>query len=170
MKQQDRIAKAYCGLPTDQLAALAFHYMAVDNDLEMKRVTDAVPLKVYRCHDEAYEARLDGLARLASHWAVAHWRLRAQAAESLNSSLAVLRRGDEHEQAGGLLDAHEQAETYLLALDAALLAVCADNNLDPSDIRRMAGAEPYKAMREGMTPDGEMQAAMESAFAKVLGV
>lgn len=169
MKQQDRIAKAYCGLPTDQLAALAFHYMAVDNDLEMKRVTDAVPLKVYRCHDEAYEARLDGLARLASHWAVAHWRLRAQAAESLNSSLAVLRRGDEHEQAGGLLDAREQAETHLLALDAALLAVCAEINIDPADIRRMAGAEPFQSSREGVVPDSEMKMAMEFAFAEMLG-
>lgn len=167
MKQQDRIAKAYRGLTADQLAALAFHYMTGANDLEFKRVADAVPLKDYRCPDVSYQARLDGFTRFAAYWAIEHWRLRTRKAEMLGGALAALRRRND-EQADAMIEAHEQAESYLLALDAAMQAICADNNIDPADVRRMAGAEPFKPMREGMTPDGEMQAAMQSAFAELL--
>jgi len=170
MKQQDRIAKAYRGLTADQLAALAFHYMTGANDLEFKRVADAVPLKDYRCPDVAYQARLDGFTRLAACWAIEHWRLRCHKAEMLGAALAAIRRGEDFEKTDDLLFAHEQAESCLLALDAALLTICADNGIDPADVRKMAGAEPFKPMREGMTADGEMQAAMQSAFAQLLAV
>jgi len=169
MNHHDRLTKAYRGLTADQLAALAFHYMTDANDLEFKRVADAVPLKDYRCPDVTYQARLDGFTRFAAYWAIEHWRLRTRKAEMLGAALAAIRRGEDFEKTDDLLYAHEQAETYLLALDAALLAICADNNIDPADVRRMAGAEPYKPMREGMTADGGMQAAMQSAFAQLLG-
>jgi hypothetical protein len=170
MKQQDRIAKAYRGLTADQLAALAFHYMTGANDLEFKRVADAVPLKDYRCPDVAYQARLDGFTRFAACWAIEHWRLRCHKAEMLGAALAAIRRGEDFEKTDDLLLAHEQAESCLLALDAALLTICADNGIDPADVRKMAGAEPFKPMREGMTADGEMQTAMQSAFAQLLVV
>ena len=170
MKQQDRIAKAYRGLTTDQLAALAFHYMTDANDLEFKRVADAVPLKDYRCPDVSYQARLDGYTRFAAYWAIEHWRLRCHKAEMLGAALAAIRRGEDFEKSDDLLYAHEQAESCLLTLDAALMAICTDNNIDPADVRRIAGTEAYKPMREGMAPDGAMQAAMQSAFAELLSV
>lgn len=169
MQHLDRLTRAYRGLTADQLAALAFHYMTGANDLEFKRVADAVPLKDYRCPDVSYQARLDGFTRFAAYWAVEHWRLRTRKAESLGGALAALHRGND-EQADAMIEAHEQAETYLLALDAALLAICADNSIDPADVRRIAGTEAFKPMREGMTPDGDMQAAMQSAFAQLLAV
>lgn len=169
MKQQDRITKAYRSLTADQLATLAFHYMTDANNLELKRVADAVPLKDYRCPDVAYQARLDGFTRFAACWATEHWRLRTRKAEKLGGVLAALHRVDD-EKMDAMIEAHEQAEKDLLALDVALLAICADNSIDPADVRRMAGAEPYKPMREGMTPDDEMQAAMQSAFARLVEV
>lgn len=168
MQHHDRLTRAYRGLTADQLAALAFHYMTGANDLEFKRVADAVPLKDYRCPDVAYQARLDGFTRFAAYWAIEHWRLRTRKAEMLGAALAAIRRGEEFEKTDDLLYAHEQAESCLLALDAALLAICADNQIDPADVRKMAGTEPFKPMRDGMTADGEMQAAMQSAFAQLL--
>jgi len=169
MQHHDRLTRAYRGLAADQLAALAFHYMSGANELEFKRLADAVPLKDYRCPDVAYQARLDGFTRFSAYWAIEHWRLRTRKAEMLGAALAAIRRNDD-EKADTLLDAHEQAEGCLLALDAALLAICADNSIDPADVRRMADAEPYKPMREATTADGEVQAAMQSAFAQLLAV
>lgn len=168
MQHRDRLTKAYRGLTPDQLAALAFHYMTGANDLEFQRVADAVPLKDYRCPDVAYQARLDGFMRFAAYWAIEYWRLRTRKAETLGGALAALRRNNDG-QADALIEAHEKAESCLLALDAALLAICADNSIDPADVRRMADVEPFKPMREGMTPDGAMKAAMQSAFAELLG-
>ncbi len=159
--KQDRITAAYKGLNADQLAALAFHYMTDTNALEFGRIASAVPCVEYhyRAPDEAYQAKLDGLAWLAAHWAIEYWRLRCRKSEKLGGALAALRRGGDDESADELLDAHEQAERWLLALDAALDAVCQSRGIDPADVRRMAGAEPFKAMREGMTPDAGYLAA-----------
>ncbi len=168
MQHHDRLTRAYRGLTADQLAALAFHYMTGANDLEFKRVADAVPLKDYRCPDVAYQARLDGFTRFAAYWAIEHWRLRTRKAEMLGAALAAIRRGEDFEKTDDLLYAHEQAESCLLALDAALLTICTDNHIDPADVRKMAGTEPFKPMRDGMTADGEMQGAMQSAFAQLL--
>ena len=164
----DRLIKAYRGLNADQSAALAFHYISEGNALEFKRMGDAVPRKDYNCPDVAYQARLDGFTRFAACWAVEHWRLRTHKAEMLGAALAAIRRGEDFEKTDDLLYAHEQAESCLLALDAALLAICADNQIDPADVRKMAGTEAFKPMREGMTADGEIQAAMQSAFAQLL--
>lgn len=164
MQHHDRLTKAYKGLNADQLAALAFHYMTDVNDLELKRIADAVPLKDYRCPDVAYQARLDSITRFAACWGIEHWRMRCHKAEVLGAVLATLRRGD-NEKADSLLEAHEQAEKYLLALDAVLVSVCADMKVDPADVRKMAGAQPFAPRREGMKPDGEMLATMRAAFA-----
>lgn len=168
MQHHDRLTRAYRGLTADQLAAVAFHYLAGANELEFERVSVAVPLKDYRAPDVAYQARLDGFTLFAAYWAIEHWRMRTRKAEMLGVALAAIRRGEELEKTDDLLYAHEQAEGCLLALDATLLAICADNGIDPADVRRMAGTEPFKPMREGIAPDGEMQAAMQSAFAQLL--
>lgn len=169
MKQQDRIAKAYRGLTADQLAALAFHYMVDANDLEFNRVADAVSLKDYRCLDMSYQDRLEGFTQFAAYWAIEHWRLRTSKAETLAAAFAALRLGDDA-KADAMIEVREQIETYLLALDSVLLAICAENNIDPADVRKMAGTEPYKPMRNGMTADCAMQLEMQSAFAAVMEV
>lgn len=167
MNHHDRLTKAYRGLNADQLAALAFHYISEGDALEFERLRDAVPRKDYNCPDVAYQARLDGVTRFAACWAIEHWRLRCYKAEVLGAALAAARRTDD-ERADTLLDAHEQAGSCLLALDMALAAICTDHGLDAADVRRMARTEAFKPMREGMTPDDEMQAAMQSAFAELL--
>jgi len=163
------MTKAYRGLNADQSAALAFHYISEGNALEFKRLGDAAPRKDYNCPDEAYQARLDGFTRFAACWAIEHWRLRCHKAEILGAALAASRRNDD-EKADTLLDAHEQAETYLLALDAALQTICADNGIDPADVRKRAGTEPFKPMREGMTPDADYLAAMQAGLARLAEV
>jgi hypothetical protein len=167
MSLHERLVKTYRGLTAEQLAVLAFHYMADANTLEFKRILDAVPLKGYRCPDVAYQARLDGLTRFAACWAIEHWRARARKAECLGGALAALHRGKDDE-ADALLEAHEQAERHLLALEGALVAICADNGIDPADVRRIAGAEAFTPRRKGIEPDGGMQAEMQSAFARLL--
>lgn len=163
----DRLTKAYRGLTADQLAALAFHYISEGNTLEFKRLGDAVPRKDYNCPDVAYQARLDGFTRFAACWAIEHWRLRCHKAEMLGAALVANRRGEDFEKADDLLYAHERAESCLLALDAALVAICVEHGLDPADVRQMAGTEAFKPMREGMTPDADYLAAMRAGLAQL---
>lgn len=162
----DRLTKAYRGLNADQSAALAFHYISEGNALEFKRLGDAVPRKDYNCPDVAYQARLDGLTRFAACWAIEHWRLRCHKAEMLGAALVANRRNDD-EKADNLLDAHERAESCLMALDVALAAICADHGLDADDVRRMAGTEDFKPMREGMAPDADYLATMKAGLAQL---
>ena len=164
----DRLTKAYRGLNADQSAALAFHYISEGNALEFKRLGDAVPRKDYNCPDVAYQARLDGFTRFAACWAIEHWWLRCHKAEMLGAALAAS-RGNDDEKADTLLDAHEQAESCLLALDAALATVCAEHGLDAADVRRMAGTEAFLPMREGMTPDADYLAGMRAGLARLAG-
>ncbi len=168
MNHHNRLTKAYRGLNADQSAALAFHYISEGNALEFKRLGDAVPRKDYNCPDVAYQARLDGFTRFAACWAIEHWRLRCRKAEMLGAALAAS-RGNDDEKADTLLDAHEQAESCLLALDVVLAAICAEHGLDAADVRRMAGAEAFKPMREGMTPDADYLAAMQAGLAQLAG-
>lgn len=163
----DRLTKAYRGLNADQSAALAFHYISEGNALEFKRLGDAVPRKDYNCPDVAYQARLDGFTRFAACWAIEHWRLRCHKAEMLGAALVANRRGEDFEKADDLLYSHERAESCLLALDAALVAICAEHGLDADDVRRMAGTEAFKPMREGMTPDADYLAAMQAGLAQL---
>lgn len=167
--KQDQITAAYKGLNADQMAALAFHYLSEENNLEFKRLGDAVPLSDYRYRgpDEAYQARLDGVRRFAEGWATEYWRLRCYKAEMLGATLAAVRRGVDDEKADALLDAHGQAESYLLALDVAMTEVCDDHGIDPADVRRMSGAEAFKPRREGTTPDADYLAAMRAGLAKL---
>jgi hypothetical protein len=167
MNHHDRLTKAYRGLTADQLAALAFHYSADANELELSRVADAVPLKEYRCPDVNYQVRLDGFTRFSACWSIEHWRLRCRKAELLGGALAALRRGDD-EKADELLDAHEYAEKCLLALDGALLTICKEHGIDPADVRRMAGTEPFKARRADVEADAELQATMQSALGQIV--
>ena len=167
MQHRDRLTRAYCGLTADQLAALAFHYISEGNALEFKRLGDAVPRKDYNCPDVAYQARLDGFTRFAACWAIVHWRLRCHKAEMLGAALVTNRRGENFEKADDLLYAHERAESCLLALDAALVAICAEHGLDAADVRRMACTEAFKPMREGTTPDADYLAAMRAGLAQL---
>lgn len=180
MQHHERLTKVYRGLDADQLAALAFHYQVDSNDLEFKRIASAVPMKSYTCPDVTYQAKLDGLTWLAVYWAVEYWRLRCVKAELLGAAIVALRRANKltaekapdaieaDEKADDLLCAHEQAERHLLALDAALVAICKGKGIDPADVRKLADAMPFKPSRSDIEPDTEVQAAMESAFAKLL--
>ena len=168
MNHHDRLTKAYRGLNADQSAALAFHYISEGNALEFKRLGDAVPRKDYNCPDVAYQARLDGFTRFAACWAIEHWRLRCHKAEMLGAALAATRRNDD-EKADTLLDAHERAESCLLALDVALAAICAEHGLDAADVRRMAGTEAFEPMREGMTPDADYLDATRAGLSRLVG-
>lgn len=148
----NRLTKAYRGLSADHSAALAFHYISEGNELEFNRLADAVPRKDYTCPDLAYQTRLDGLTRFAAFWAIEYWRLRSRKAELLGASIALHHKGN-HETADEFLEAHEQTEASLLALDTALMMVCHENGLNPSDVRRIAGTEQFKARREATVPD-----------------
>ena len=127
-----------------------------------------MPLKDHRRPDVTYQARLDGFTRFAACWAIEHWRLCCHKAEMLGAALAAS-RGNDDEKADTLLDAHEQAESCLLALDVVLAAICAEHGLDAADVRRMAGTEAFQPMREGMTPDADYLAGMRAGLARLAG-
>lgn len=166
MKHSERLTRAYKGLSADQLAALAFHYMADANELEFTRVESAVPRDVYRCPDLEYQVRRDAFFRFATLWAIEHWRMRCRKAELLGAAVVQARRGDDPEKADDLLYAHEQAEKALLALDAALVAICKDRGIEPNDVRKIAGVEAFTPSRAELTPDAETVATFKSGFSE----
>lgn len=170
MNHHDRLTKAYRGLNTDQLAALAFHYISDGNALESRRLCDAVPMKDYRCLDAAYEARLDSLMWFSARWAIEHWRWRCRSAETLAGALAAVHSDGYDEKAETALERHENAEKCLLALDAVLLDVCRDHGIDPGDVRKLAGAQPFAPAREGMAPDTEVVAMLRAGLTQEQGL
>jgi hypothetical protein len=117
--------------------------------------------KTYIC------APMDGFKHFAACWAIEHWRMRCHKAEVLGAALVANRRGDDFEKADDLLYAHERAESCLLALDAALVAICAEHGLDAADVRRMAGTEAFNSRRKSAKPDADYLAAVQSALAEI---
>lgn len=168
MNHQNRLTKAYNGLNAEQLATLAFHYLAEANDQEIERLVSAVPMKEYRCLDVVYLTRVESLTQMATFWTIEHWRWRCINAEKLAGVLAAFRRAADDEQLDALINALEASEKCLLALDAALNSVCSEHGIDPADVRKIAETKPYISMRKGMTPDPDMMEAMRASLKKIV--
>jgi hypothetical protein len=73
---------------------------------------------------------------------------------------------EDFEKADDLLYAHERRKV------ACWLGRCTggdlrEHGLDADDVRRMAGTEAFKPMREGMAPDAAYLAAMQAGLAQL---
>lgn len=163
----ERIARNYIGLDANQMAALAFHYIVDDDELEFSRLSSSIPLKYYRCPDVIYQDALDQLKVFASAWALEYWQARCHMAELLSASLAKTLL-DDYEMSDLYLDQHGQAEIHLLTLDTVLESVCEQLRINPADVRKLADIKPYKPRRDGLKPDADLQACMHAHYLSLM--
>jgi len=163
----DPIANLYHGLKNKERAALAFCYLTDTNELELKRVVAAVPLKGYMGPDAEYQAWFDGFFSLACLWAIEHWKAQSCNFAALAGVHLVLGMG-EIPKAKAMIEAYERWESRLLALDQALATVCAEHGLDPDAVRRLAGAEPFACTLNDVVVDQQYQVAMQSNLSRLL--
>jgi len=165
--KQDRIANLYEGLTNKELAALAFRYMTDTNELELKRVVAAVPIKAYECSDIEYQQWFNRFADMAAFWAIEYWRNYSQFLAALWVLHLMIAR-KEWDEVQAMIDAPEKWESHLLALDRALLVICEEHRIDPDAVRRMAGTDPFNPVY-ALEPNAEYQATMQANLSMLLG-
>lgn len=108
---------------------------------------------------------------IAAFFAINHWRLRTLTNEARLASHMALNSDLEGVPKDAPLILVQQAfdiEAKVVALDRALEAVCAENGIDPEDIRRLSATEPCRSLMPSLSPDvqfeREMVTAMQEAF------
>jgi hypothetical protein len=163
--KQDRITKLYGKLTNKERAALAFHHLTNVNEAELERVVATVPRETYECLDMEYRRWLNGFFDMGALWAIEHWRSYSRKLAALGELFLMARK--EPDKVQDMWDTHEECESYLLALDRALLTVCEEHGIDPDAVRRMAGADPFVPMF-AMEPSAEHQATMRKNLSRLL--
>jgi hypothetical protein len=96
-----------------------------------------------------------------------HWQCRFRAMATLYGAQIRLRQ----ERMGDVskyLDAHELWESRLLALDAALDAVCKEHGVDVDTLRRFTDTEVYRPMSRDLKPDAEYQKRTQDDFRSLI--
>lgn len=165
--KQKRITKLYEELSNKERAALAFRYLTDINELELRRVAAAVPMKTYGCPDKEYQQWFNGFFDMAALWAIKHWQAYSRKLAALGAlHLHIARK--ELDQIQTMIETHEKWESQLLALDRALLAISKEHGIDPDAVRLMAGAEPFEPVY-ALEPDSEYQAIMQANLSRLLG-
>jgi hypothetical protein len=154
--KRDPIAKMYDKLTTKQQAALAFNHLMSENQVETRRVIDAVPMRAYRCKDLEFQDQFESYKMMALLWSVEYWQLYAQRLEALVRLNLYTRRRDwiKADQA------HEQLEhlgACLSAVDRALQSVCEDQGVDSAAVRLMAGCRPSMAFAPDLAYESEVR-------------
>lgn len=165
--KKDRITKAYEGLNNKELATIAFHYLANINQVEMGRVGDAVASKTYKCKDAEFMRFYEGIFDMASLWSIEHWKAYARMLE-VRVELLIELKGNSKDEVMPLVEEFGRMEACLLAVDAAMLAVCEEHSIDADGVQRMAGDTVTTATSEGMVADADHQAEMHMNFGRLL--
>jgi hypothetical protein len=163
--KQDRVAKMYEGLNSKEQALLAFNYLTENNELEIKRIGDAVPTHKYVCKDAEFMSWFDKIFNFAAYWSTEHWKAYAYLMETrFNIQVALNKKN--HDEVKRLLDVFGKMEARLLAVDAAMLAVCEDHDIDADGFRRMAGCDTFS--NDGLEPDADYLAELLTNFGRLL--
>ena len=140
----DAITKGYESITNKQRAALFFHYVTHENELEANRLLSSVPRKTYTMNDMEFVKWEDGFSLLAMVFAQEHWIARH------GLMLAVLRmkitsaKKEAWEEWDATIEDIQYWSKLLLSLDAALLAVADQHGFDAQCVYHRARAKPYK--------------------------
>lgn len=161
----DNITKLYGSLTSQELALLAFHHLTDVNEIELGRIASAVPFKTYRCRDLEYQDRLDGLFNMAALFSIEHWRIYARSLEALVASHFMAGDSEKERQ---MFEVQEIWQSRLLALDTALKDVCKEQGIDEESVRRLTGADKFKATMPKLNPDEEYEKEMKVCLARLL--
>jgi hypothetical protein len=140
MIRADRVTKAYANMKPEELAAIAFQFLADTNEKELDSVRRAVPWKSYKALDYDFRTRYDSLFNMASYFAIEFWKGQAM----LLAAIAQAREsiGDkDFEASDKALDAVASYRIRLVSLSRAGEIVCQELGIDPATLWKVAGAE-----------------------------
>ena len=164
----DAITKGYESITNKQRAALYFHYVTEENELEATRLLSSVPRKTYTMSDLEFIKWEDGLSRMASVFAQEHWIARhGLMASVLRMKIAVTKK----EALQKIESAFEEVEHWqklLFSLDAALAAVAKQHGFDVLSVYIRARTKPYKPNKVSLAADAEIQAIWTDTFNTIL--
>jgi hypothetical protein len=138
--------------------------------VEADRISNLVPLKIYRLPDPEHVDHFERLRRATLYYGMERWRYEAHCLAASGIVVHFFRSEDEQDQerCQQCFEAWEVWETRLLSLDAALESVCAQHGVDIADVRRMAGVDgPYQVLGLGEV-DPELVAEMAKTFGDVI--
>lgn len=160
------MGRAYEGLSMPQRVALAFHFHARDNELEVLRLRDAIPKSAGGQPMQELAYGIERWRSIAAFFAINYWRLRSLANEAIIATHMAANPNLENVPADAplaLVDTAIGLQARLVALDRALDTVCAENGIDPADIRHVSATEPYL-----MIPKLEPEPAFEHEMATAM--
>jgi hypothetical protein len=112
------------------------------------RIVATVPSKVYRTQDLEFSDRLRHLGDMATFWGLHHWREMT----AMTAALALVDHAwqtENNDLGEQYFEGFQNAQSHLVALDAMLENICAENGVDPEAVRMMAGVP------DTFTPIGE---------------
>ena len=127
-------AIAYSDVSPKDRAALAMHFVATDNQVELRCLEHSL----HPIDQLDYRGWCQRFSHLGAHHAAMHWHLRCR----VERALRLHAHGHEHE------DVHE-LECRLVSLDQALERICIEHRLGAGDLRRqpfsgLGTAGPWK--------------------------
>jgi len=166
--KSDAITKGYESITNKQRAALFFHYVTHENELEANRLLSSVPRKTYTMNDMEFVKWEDGFSLLAMVFAQEHWIARHRLMAMVLRMKIANAKDDAWEEWDAATEEAQYQTKLLLSLDAALLAVADKHGFDAQCVYRRARAKPYKPTKDGVTADGETQAVWTDTFNMIL--
>lgn len=160
MIRADRITRAYAAMRPEELAAIAFQFLASANEPELDAVCEAVPMEKYMGLDAEYRNRFDGLFNMAAYWAIEFWKAMALSLAATMTGASAARPEAPPDLAYGV-----RASSLL----AALTLVCAEVGIEPAHVHSVAGFVQAPATGDGLPePDVACVAELVEALRAVL--
>ena len=166
--KSDAITKGYESITNKQRAALYFHYVTHENELEVNRLLSSVPKKSYTMNDLEFVKWEDGFSLLSSVFAQEHWIAQHGLMVAVLRMKIANAKDDAWEEWDATLEDTQYQSKLLLSLDAALLAVADQHGFDVQCVYHRARAKPYKPTKVGVTADAEIQATWTNIFNMIL--
>jgi|GEM_PF-2909051 hypothetical protein len=143
-----RVSKLYDSLTSSEKAAAVFACLMRFDTSTADRIVATAPSKVYRTQDLEFSDRLRHLGDMATFWGLRHWREMTAMMSAL--SLVIHAWQTENDDLGEqAFEGFQKAQSHLVALDAILEDICAENGVDLEAARMMA------AVPDIYTPIGE---------------
>lgn len=162
--KSDAIATAYKSITNKQRAALFFHYVTNENELEATRVLSSVPRKSYTMSDLEFLKWEDGFSLLASVFAQEHWIAQHGLVAAALRMKIVSAKDAAWEESDLAIERFQYWQKLLLSLDAALMATAEKHGFDVQSVYHRARAKPYKTNNDRVTTDAEIVAIWTDVF------
>ena len=153
MIRADRVTKAYANMMPEELAAIAFQYLADTNEKELDTVRRAVPWKSYKALDYDFRTRYDSQFHMASFFALEYWKATAMWFAAIAQSAEHLRENNA-DNSGLALDAAASYRVRLVSLAQAMETVCDELGIEPAAVWKIAGTDKQEMPCAGVPSPG----------------